>query len=230
MSLAIAMTGTGGVVLAADSRGTIGDPRGLTAMNDTMQKLFQLGPRAGCAVFGSAEMGLALLTSFRGWAIESGTDLGGLPVEQVAQQFSNVARQSYATWFPNMPSRPDLGMVIGGLDASDAPAIYMMLNQLDFVPLPSPSGFHFGGVVNYAVYLAHRFYRRGMSIANLTRLAEYLIYETSTQDPKVGGEIDIATISASEGYRELTREEVNHLRGDNDALSVQLRNSFVEGA
>jgi 20S proteasome alpha/beta subunit len=229
MSLAIGMTGKDGMVLAADSRGTIGDPRGLTAMNDTMQKLFQLNSRSGCAVFGSAEMGLAALSSFRGWGVESGTDFEDLTVEKIADEFSNVACQSYARWFPNIPppNRPDLGMIIGGLDAQAQPAVYVLFNQFEFTPMPSPSGFHFGGVVNYAIYLAHRFYDREMSVSNLARLAEYLIFETSTQDPKVGGPIDIATIDAVNGYRELEESEVADIRDRNKALSADLCKAFM---
>jgi Resolvase, N terminal domain len=43
MTLILGLRGKDGVVLAADSRGTIGDPRGLTAIDDTQTKLFQLG-------------------------------------------------------------------------------------------------------------------------------------------------------------------------------------------
>jgi len=42
MTLVTCFRGKDGVVLAADSRGTIGDPRGLTAINDTQQKLLSL--------------------------------------------------------------------------------------------------------------------------------------------------------------------------------------------
>src|SRR5208282_1453346 len=41
--LAVAIKATDAIVMASDSRGTIGDPRGLTAVNDTQQKVFQFG-------------------------------------------------------------------------------------------------------------------------------------------------------------------------------------------
>lgn len=49
--------------MAADSRGTIGDPRGLTAVNDTAQKLFHFG-KCALVTAGSAELALALLDEF----------------------------------------------------------------------------------------------------------------------------------------------------------------------
>ena len=41
MTLALAIVAVDGIAVASDSRGTIGDPRGLTAVNDTQQKLFK---------------------------------------------------------------------------------------------------------------------------------------------------------------------------------------------
>ena len=43
MTLIVGLHAVGGIVMGADSRGTIGDPRGLTAINDTQEKLFPLG-------------------------------------------------------------------------------------------------------------------------------------------------------------------------------------------
>jgi hypothetical protein len=43
MTLVVAIKARDGIVLAGDSRGTIGDPRGLTAINDTQQKVHHLG-------------------------------------------------------------------------------------------------------------------------------------------------------------------------------------------
>ncbi len=37
MTLIVAMKSKDAIILGADSRGTIGDPRGLTAINDTYQ-------------------------------------------------------------------------------------------------------------------------------------------------------------------------------------------------
>jgi ATP-dependent protease HslVU (ClpYQ) peptidase subunit len=59
MTLAVAIKAQDAIIVAADSRGTIGDPRGLTAVNDK-QKIFQFGACA-LAISGAAEMSFALL-------------------------------------------------------------------------------------------------------------------------------------------------------------------------
>jgi 20S proteasome alpha/beta subunit len=63
MTLAVAIKAVDSVVMAADSRGTIGDPRGLTAINDTQTKLFQLG-QCGVVIAGASEVALIILDEF----------------------------------------------------------------------------------------------------------------------------------------------------------------------
>lgn len=64
MTLIAALESQDGMVLASDSRGTIGDPRGLTAINDTHKKIFKLGEYCGLAVSGSAELNDYLVDDF----------------------------------------------------------------------------------------------------------------------------------------------------------------------
>ena len=86
------------------------------------------------------------------------------------------------------------------------------------------------GVVQYAVYLAHRFYREDLSRDQLSRLAAFLISETATQDPKVGGPIHIATLSVDDGYQELSPEDVASVNDGNAELTKSMRDFFAKGA
>lgn len=65
MTLVVCFKGKDGLVLAADSRGTIGDPRGLTAINDSMIKLFQLSKFVGILIYGQAELGAQLILEIK---------------------------------------------------------------------------------------------------------------------------------------------------------------------
>lgn len=40
MTLLVSLRGSDGLVVASDSRGTFGDPRGVTAQNDAQKKLY----------------------------------------------------------------------------------------------------------------------------------------------------------------------------------------------
>ena len=57
MTLLVTLKGKDGLVLAADSRGTFGDPRGVTAQNDAQQKAHILAPHVAVLSAGSGEVG-----------------------------------------------------------------------------------------------------------------------------------------------------------------------------
>ncbi len=57
MTLLVALKGSDGLALAADSRGTFGDPRGITAQNDTMEKAFIVSPHVAVLLAGAGELG-----------------------------------------------------------------------------------------------------------------------------------------------------------------------------
>ncbi len=228
MSLAVALEGTDGVVLAVDSRGTIGDPRGLTAINDHHQKLFRLTKWAGICVFGAAEIGAELVRRIE-VAVASGDDLDGR-VDVIEEQVRSTARQEYANWFSSLEvgSRPGLGLLLSGIKTDGGPRTIVYSHQLDFAPQVAAAGVMMGGIPQYAIYLCHRFYDRSQPVAKLANLAEYLISETATQDQKVGGPINIARISATSGYNELTLEQVAEIHKRNGEQSQALREHFYK--
>ena len=59
MTLTVALVGKDGIVLATDSRGTFGDPRGVTAQNDTIIKLHTLG-KVGILIAGAEQSHIIL--------------------------------------------------------------------------------------------------------------------------------------------------------------------------
>ena len=79
------------------------------------------------------------------------------------------------------------------------------------------------GVPNYAVYLSHRYYEPGIPLQKAKALVEYLIAETASQDPKVGGPIRSAEITATDGYRELPPGEVEEVHKANEELNTSLK-------
>jgi len=93
-----------------------------------------------------------------------------------------------------------------------------------FTNMPSLSG-----IPQYAVYLVNRYYDPSISLERAKALAEYLISETASQDPKVGGPIKMAEITPEKGYRELTEQEVAEIQQSNKELNVQLRQFFLKG-
>lgn len=82
------------------------------------------------------------------------------------------------------------------------------------------------GIPQYAIYLLHRLYDRQMSLRSLQALATYLITETATQDPKVGGPIAMAEITPTGGFNELDSGTIDAYVKANEEQSRNLRQFF----
>ncbi len=238
MTLVVALEGRDGLVLAADSRGTIGDPRSLTAINDSQTKLFRLSDWCGVGVSGASELAATLVDGLR-------TALSGdtaVCADRIAELTQKHVKQTYASWFGNrtwvspqavQDQRPVIVFTLAGyrLDGSGQPVeprIWLLSSQLDFAPQLCPSGYMLAGIPQYAIYLLHRMFNRKMAVTQLSALAAYLITETATQDPKVGGPVRIAQITKERPYQELDAQAVETMIKRNDARNARLRSFFSE--
>ena len=63
MTLLVGLRGADGLVVAADSRGTFGDPRGITAQNDQQKKLYITSKYSAVLTAGAGELGANLMES-----------------------------------------------------------------------------------------------------------------------------------------------------------------------
>ncbi|MDO9333978.1 MAG: hypothetical protein Q7T57_05595 [Dehalococcoidales bacterium] len=227
MSLVVCMKAGQAIVMAADSRGTVGDPRGLTAINDTYIKIFPMG-NLGIGLVGASEMGNTLLDELNKKNVASITDF-----DQAISKIVEESAKCFNQWFGNIApdKRPVVIATVAGHrkhpNGSHEPMIYMLVSQTNFAPQLFGHMPCLIGVPQYAVYLAHRYYDPSISIEQAKALAEYLIAETASQDPKVGGPIRIAEINVT-GYRELTTKEVEQIHSENEKLNQNLRKFFLE--
>jgi hypothetical protein len=106
-----------------------------------------------------------------------------------------------------------------GISPSDTMIPYVSLFMQGYI----------AGIPQYATYLIHRLYNPQMAVVHLRALAAYLISETATQDPKVGGPIRIAEITPEKGYQELDESIVNEIIKKNEEQNLKLRKFFSEG-
>ena len=226
MTLAVAIKATDGIVVAADSRGTIGDPRGLTAVNDTQQKVFRFG-NCALAMAGSGELTLSLLDEFakRGLSDPQNT-------EEALKSFQ-VGAAIFDDWFRTITPerRPGILFLLAGyrlVAGVQSPAVYMLTSETRFAPQLGGNYPMMIGVPQYAIYLSHRYYDAGMTVNNASALAAYLIGETASQDPKVGGPIRMAKVTP-QGYTDLTTNDVDVIIHRNEGLNVRLKSFFLNG-
>ncbi len=235
MTLVLAVRGNNGIVLAADSRGTYGDPRAITAQNDSMIKLHRLARHAGVLMAGDAGLGNQILATFPQDRAAS------VSISMLMEIFRHHIRTVYSSWFQGFaiqpvqgatqPTRPQVNFIVAGYDYdadgnANTPALYNLPCHYDFAPVRLDHGFVLDGVAQYGLYLFNRLYRDGYSMEQLKSLVAYAITETASQDGKVGGPIRMATISSQAGYQDVPDEDVNSLVEENGARSEALRRSF----
>ena len=243
MTLLVALKGDDGMVLGADSRGTFGDPRGVTAQNDSIRKAFILTSHVSAVQAGSAELGATVLKQTQD-AIAGKAGIDG--TVDVVNTLHETARRCYDTWFPSLPQttilnpqtgvpmgRPDLTFIVGGYDKDQngnfvRPSIYQLNSALNFAPMIHDYGFAVAGVPTYALYLLNRLYQPNRKVMEeLVPLAVYTISETASQDGKVGGPIRIIVVCPT-GSKELTDIEVDNIVKLNLIRITVLRDSFYE--
>lgn len=239
MTLIASLEGQDGLILCCDSRGTVGDPRGLTAINDVQRKLFKLSEFCGITISGSSELANLIIDKMQ----EPLSHVDQKNVDAILASTVNIMKTEYAQWFggprpwfgsANMiDHRPVMLFILAGYKASNQgppqPRIYLLNSQLDFAPQLCPTGFMVAGVPNYAIYLLHRLYDRQMGLNSLKALGAYLISETASQDPKVGGPIKMAQITPGEGFRELDDGTIDAIVQGNEEQSRKLKEFFFTG-
>src|SRR5262249_8146045 len=88
--------------------------------------------------------------------------------------------------------------------------------------------FALAGVPNYAIYLLDRLFEPQRPIQDLVDLAAYLITETATQDGKVGGPVQLITITPLDGCVALDADTIGQIVRRNDVRRRAWRDSFYE--
>jgi len=231
MSLLVCLIGADGLVLGTDSRGTFGDPRGVTAQNDLIKKLYMVNNRVGVLVAGAGDLGSTVLAGFS--ALPGVAALG---VTDLTMDLHRYVREQFMAWFNLFsikatpadvrPTRPDLNFIVGGFESNNEPKIYRMSSSLDFAPMLHAYGFGVDGVAQYALYLLNRLYDSRASIEDLQYLAAYLITETASQDGKVGGPVQIGKIGL-EASEIVSDKAVALIVEENKSRSQILKHSFL---
>jgi hypothetical protein len=211
----------------------------MTAVNDTVQKIYRLSPRTAIALVGQAETGASLIQNITaGLAAQPGAN-----VDQAAESIRTLGNLFFGQWFgppqfmmgpmgPAPVPRPDVWFLLVGYSASGQPKIITLGSTppFNFAPNLSTTGFAASGVVPLAFYLLNRLYRRGLSLEIAKDLAAYCIQETASQDGKVGGPIRLAVARVNTDIAILDEAEMAEVIRRADRHRETLRNSFLNPA
>jgi 20S proteasome alpha/beta subunit len=235
MTLTVALSVKDGMVFATDSRGTIGDPRGLTAQNDTIKKMYVVGKQTVLQMSGANETGSKILDEIfqtdNPQTLSSTTDFMDRTRKEIIAKYNE--------WFAGMPiipiqnsgipQRPSLIFTIAGFDDKDSKSIhriYTLDSSSNFAPFLFNTGMCLTGVPQYGTYLLHRLFSQEMDIEDALALAAYVITETATQDAKVGGPLQLMFLKDGGSVVALTADKILEIVNENTERSNKLKELF----
>lgn len=200
MTLLVALKGQDGLALAADSRGTFGDPRGVTAQNDSQKKAHVLAPHVALLQAGAGELGTNVVSRTRD-ALDGKITLrpppgmmilpGQPPPTPVIQQnigaiappvtdgvtpvmtiLRDVSRASYQEWFPSVAPVPPPGPAASGQVPTRPDLTFIVAGyELDSSAPTEPRIYQLSSALDFAPSL-HDY---GFSVAGVPTYALYLL-------------------------------------------------------
>jgi len=239
MTLGISLITKEGVILAADKRATYGDPRGLTTINDRVEKIYALSDHCGLAISGDAGLGGSIIDALNMQLhnTENKDKYKSFSVDEMAEKLQQNAIKKYDEWFPlpkfKLDERPGLSLMLSGyrrnLDSSELtnqPLIFTFNSYYNFAPHRDVTGFMTIGITHFAMYLLNTLYEKDISLTQAAELATFCILETASQSGVVGTDISIGSFSWKDPFRFHKNEEIELYRKKAHERKDKLRISF----
>jgi len=235
MTLTVALSVKDGMAFATDSRGTIGNPLGLTAQNDSIKKMYILGKHTVLQMSGANETGAMVINEIlqtnNAQTITSTTELMNKTRDILIKRYDEWFKHMSVIPIPNsgVPEKPALNITIAGFDKAGENIehrIYLLSHFNNFAPQLFNTKMCCTGIPQYAIYLLHRLFSSEMSIENALSLAAYVITETATQDGKVGGPLQLMYLKKDTNVVELTPAEVQKIVTENNVRTDKLKKLF----
>lgn len=216
MTLTICIKAKDGVVLASDSRAS-----SLLTSNDTVKKLFKLDEHTGIGIAGDGSLAMHLFDT-----ISSQLNYRN-GITNLAEQLRSLSKQKFEDFFSHQTpeQRPSLAILLVGYNG-DQPEIYRLESSDNFVPRKNPTGFDCIGIPIIADYLLNRIYEPEVSVEHAAEMAAFCIKETSSQDNRVGGPIQLASFSNTKSYAVFSKEEIGKISEKCDGFRLLHKGNF----
>lgn len=235
MTLAISIIAKDGIAIAADSRVTSGDPRGPTTVNDTVKKVFELGDYCGLSIAGDGGLGASVIDTIN-YELHKNSDYRLLSVDDMLALCREIAIRRYNEWFRELSydERPTLHIIVSGYRKDiqkqnfiNSPEIFTLHSERNFAPHRwTFLGFMAIGITPMATYLLNMIYAKDISLKHALELATFAITETSTQDGKVGKDIQLASFSLDSPFKLYSPDETIEYIYQASRLRNNLRKTF----
>jgi 20S proteasome alpha/beta subunit len=216
LSLTIALMGTDGLVLAADSRTTEGYTLAGPRIRDDSVKFIQLNENWGVLTYGLSDIGQAGITALRGEILKHPDNLSLASVlDESTQIFSRVSSDWSRSNSEIGRRDKDVGFVIGGYDRKERGFRVFNFQSPDFLAKKLNGRCLLGGQWHIAKFLVRKFFTEEATADSLKALAVFLLDATMTVEKTVGGAIRLATVTESKGFQWLQEEEIRRILESN---------------
>lgn len=222
MTLIVCLPGNDAIVVASDSRAYFKDEKEPTCHDDNNIKIHLIDNVVICGA--GTTHAKTFVDEIRNMPVRG--------VEQIVNEMTRIANEKFDKWFPYFasaaaPNRPPLELSIVGYDVKE-PRIYTMNSEYRFAPFPYHDTFALSGVPSYARCLLNLLYSQDMATEALEHLATYVITKTATQTVKVGGPVQMATITPDSGAVKISDERICSIIRENKEIEKRFRDLFEQ--
>lgn len=228
MTLALALRGSDGLVLASDSRVTSAEGR-----EDTSEKFLQVNRDTGVMTYGAAEPGYAGISSLVQETKAQPEDYSTF--DTISEAAARIFRSRYESWeeqleLPELDRQQiSLGFVLGGYD--HVKNIFRVVRYSaadDFQPNEVRDTPTFAAAQwNIAQFLFDILYYREMTVEQLVDLAVMVLLETQSTEETVGGPIQLATVTLDKGFQRLHEEDIRPIVRRSQPRIARLRSALL---
>ena len=227
MSLTIALMGTDGLILAADSRTTEGYTLAGPKIRDDSVKFIQLNESWGVLTYGLSDIGQAGITALRE-KILTGPD--NLSLASVLEENTEIFSRVSFDWSRSNPEimrrDKDVGFVMGGYDKKERGFRVFNFQSPDFLSHKLNGRCLLGGQWHISKFLVKKCFTEDSRTDTLKALAVFLLDATMTVEKTVGGAIRLAIVTESKGFEWVQEDEMRRLLESNRAFRRLLQELF----
>jgi 20S proteasome alpha/beta subunit len=229
MTLALAMRGADGLVLATDSRVTGGPQRSA----DVSQKFLQVNRDLGVMTYGLAAPGSRGMNRLIDEV--NPPNLRRLAYfSEIADLAERIFREEFEAWLASLTPEEreqyqgsSVGFILAGYDSNETSQFRILHWNSPLFERQERSDvlaaqWHISGFISKLLYYQE------MSVSQLKRLAVLCLTETAAVEYTVGGPIQMATVTLAEGFKRIYDQEIQHLLLKNQNYHAGVRANLRE--
>ena len=228
MSLIMAFSCLGGVVLAADSRSTTLDAAGkIDTITDDSIKLLPVRGDMGVLTHGIREIGFNGISALS----EAFPRRDESRMERIIHRAQEIFIEVDRAWGAAHPafrrSQGDVGFLLVGFDVLKGRYRMFCFSSPGYLSRHINKPYAIEGKWPVTRDLAQRLFKCNLSVLAVCALALFFIRATADTDPSVGGHPQLAILSPSHGYMKLNQDREETTAFHSERLYRQYREVYL---